>query len=303
MSPFAWVLNLDAEDELARPSTATPSRSLGLRVSRLLPALRGLVGPDDLVLDELSVRPGQAAGYTGRAWCPTPRALGALRRAGARVPEAPSLAVLQAVNHRGFAAALGQHLPGAAWVTSRAALEALWGERGEESPWLLKRPFGYNGRGRLRVRPGRIALREWAWIDASFARGAGLQCEPEVERVCDLGWHGEIDGAGRCHLGQPTVQRSDAFGQWAGSDPMPTGVLDAGQAGRFRAVVEAAGEALGRAGYFGPFGVDGYLWRAAEGVVLQPLSEINARYSMGWAVGWGSLRRGSVDGAGGSRPG
>ena len=39
MPRAAWVVNLDAEDELARPSTATPPRSLGLRVAAALPAL------------------------------------------------------------------------------------------------------------------------------------------------------------------------------------------------------------------------------------------------------------------------
>jgi len=286
VSPFAWVLNLDAEDELARPSTATPPRSLSARVARLRPVLDALLGPDALVLDELSLRPGEAAGYAGRAWCPTPRALGALRKAGARVPEAPSRAVLAAVNHRRFAARLGQHLPGAGWAASRDDLRALWAVASREAPWLLKRPYGYNGRGRLRVRPGDLDARTEAWIDASFAQGDGLQCEPEVARVYDLAWHGEVDATGALRLGRATLQTSDAFGQWTGSTPMPAGLLDEAQTARFRAVVTEAAEALRDAGYYGPFGVDAFVWRDAEGHErLQPLSEINARYSMGWAVG------------------
>ncbi len=47
-------------------------------------------------------------------------------------------------------------------------------------------------------------------------------------------------------------------------------------------------DALSRAGYFGPFGVDAYRYRDREQQLrLQPRSEINARYTMGFAVGWG----------------
>ena len=39
-------------------------------------------------------------------------------------------------------------------------------------------------------------------------------------------------------------------------------------------------------GYFGPFGIDGFRYRDTDGHLrFNPRSEINARYSMGWAVG------------------
>ena len=48
-----------------------------------------------------------------------------------------------------------------------------------------------------------------------------------------------------------------------------------------------AAEVLARAGYFGPFGIDAYRHRAQDGsarTVLNPLSEINARFTMDWAL-------------------
>ena len=49
--------------------------------------------------------------------------------------------------------------------------------------------------------------------------------------------------------------------------------------------------ALCAAGYFGPFGLDAYTYRGGDGIVcLQPRSEINARYSMGFALGFGPER-------------
>ena len=51
------------------------------------------------------------------------------------------------------------------------------------------------------------------------------------------------------------------------------------------------GEALAGAGYFGPFGIDAYRYRDRAGALrLQPRSEINARYSMGFAVGLGAAQ-------------
>lgn len=288
MPRAAWVVNLDAEDELARPSTATPPRSLGLRVAAAMPALAPLLGADALVLDPYALRPGEAAGCAGHAWCPTPRALAMLRRAGATVPSAPSLAVLQRVNHRRFASDLGQHLPGACWVEDGSVLEALLVSG--TGPWLLKRPYGYNGRGRLRVRPGRLDARERAWVAASFVRGDGLQCEPEVARVLDLAWHGLVAADGTWQLGRPTAQRCDAFGQWVGTEPLRPDALSPAHGAQFRASTERVAAALAGAGYFGPFGVDGFVYRDASGAAaLQPLSEVNARYSMGWVVGFGQL--------------
>ena len=55
---------------------------------------------------------------------------------------------------------------------------------------------------------------------------------------------------------------------------------------RLASEAKRVGEALAAAGYFGPFGVDAYSYRGPLNAIhLQPRSEINARYSMGFAVG------------------
>ena len=46
----AWVLNLDAEDELARGGAHTPTAEMTARISGLLPRLAGLVRPGDQVI-------------------------------------------------------------------------------------------------------------------------------------------------------------------------------------------------------------------------------------------------------------
>lgn len=54
------------------------------------------------------------------------------------------------------------------------------------------------------------------------------------------------------------------------------------------AAAREVGHALRERGYFGPFGVDAYLYRlrSLDTPCWNLRSEINARYSMGWALGW-----------------
>jgi hypothetical protein len=287
--PSAWLLNLDAEDELrAKAHTASP-KTLA-RLPDLTRALAALFGPDDVIL-----RPGDrvpssssSIAYAGRAWCPTPRARAALARAGAEPVAAPSLAILRRVNHRRFAAVLGQTLPGGRYVLH---LEDLAETIARESPsghWLLKRPFGFAGRGRLRVARGALDSSSRAWVLASLREGEGLQVEPWVERAGDYALHGHLSARGDVVWGEPTQQECDARGAWRGTS-RATDLAPSERDALFAAASHAA-TALAAAGYFGPFGVDAFRYRIAGETLFNPRCEINARYSMGWAIGMGPSR-------------
>ena len=103
--PRAWVLNLDAEHELAAGRRYAPTRALQAIVARERRRLLGtLVAPGDIVLDDVvledvvledvvlsqdeALDPERTRGLEGRAWSPTPRALARLAAAGAHVPAA-----------------------------------------------------------------------------------------------------------------------------------------------------------------------------------------------------------------------
>lgn len=276
----AWVLNLDAEDELAHVGAHTPAKGMTERVEALV--ARGALAP--LVGDAAIVWPGgrRADGLEGRAWCPTRWALERLRDAGAVVPPAPPMDVLRRVNHRRFSFELGTFLPGSAFVTTLAELGAALGE---ERWWLCKRPLGYAGRGRKRILPSRITGEERAWLTASLALG-GLQLEPWVERELDCALHGQLEQDGRWRLGRTTLQEVEPTGAWRSTVSAPAGALSGEEEAALRREATRAAEALHAAGYFGPFGIDAFRWRADDGSLhFQPRSEINARYSMGWAIG------------------
>jgi hypothetical protein len=287
MVAHAWLLNFDVEDELASGSAHTTPRAVEGRFRALADKAVGLVVPGDVVL-----WPGvRAEGLVGRAWCPTPLALARIAGAGARVPCAPSLDVLRRVNHRRFSADLGQTLPGARYVIARQELDQTL--RARPGLWILKRPFGFAGRGRLKIDAAPLSAlsgREQRWIEASFATGEGLQVEPWVRRERDFALHGYVGRAGAV-LGVPTEQRCDAAGAWVSSERAGRGALSGSEHDALVHAARASADALAAAGYFGPFGVDAYRFVGDSGAAeLNPRSEINARYSMGWAVGMGEVR-------------
>jgi hypothetical protein len=293
----AWFLNFDADAELADPSARTPSRAGAARARALVDHVRGLLGPGDVVLpDGLDAAP-RADGCAGRAWCPTPRALAAFARAGALPPPAPPVAVLRRVNHRGFSSVLGRALPRARWIEDRAALDAALAEPSPTGLWLLRRPFGFAGRGRLRLDPARRDAVTERWIEATLAAGEGLEAAPWVERAGDFALHGHLAADGALALGAPTAQRCDDTGAWLASVVAQASDLSPAERGALHRAAEEAAAALRAAGYFGPFGVDAFRYRDGAGALgFEPRCEINARYSMGWAVGMGDRRPDQGDG-------
>jgi hypothetical protein len=288
----AWFLNFDAEEELSRPAGYTPSRAVLQRSEALTERVRALLLPGDVIVAEGQTRPLEA-GFIGAAWCPTPRARRALERAGALAAAAPALEVLRAVNHRRFNAMLGQTLPGARYALTLAEVEDAFTTPSPTGQWLLKRPFGFAGRGRVKVNPSLARDLEHArsWLLASLRSGEGLAVEPFVERLGDFALHGHLSPAGDVVLGRPTRQECDSTGAWNGTALASEDDLTPDE--RRALIGEAAkvAAALHGAGYFGPFNIDAYRYRGAGGGRLwNPRSEVNARYSMGWATGMAELR-------------
>jgi hypothetical protein len=278
---LAWVLNFDAEDELASPvARKTSSAAMLSRFASLAARAVNLIVPGDLIVDTEC----DARGCEGRAWCPTPSALARLALTGADVPNAPSLDILRRANDRAFSAALGQPLPGADLVATFAEVERHVASGTRD--WLLKRAFGFAGRGRRKVHAGVLSDSDSRWVEASFREGA-LQIEPWVECGAELALHGYLRQDGELRLGDPTTQRCDAYGAWQSTALAHDDELSPEERIALIAEARAAAKALRAIGYFGPFGIDAYRWRHAEtgAVRFNPRSEINARYSMGWGVG------------------
>lgn len=269
-----WVLNLDAEDELALGGRAhTPTKATMLRVQSLLPALAPLVGHGRVHWPPLpNTGEGRGEGRV-HCWSPTRFAIKTIAEAGLPVPVVPSMEVLMRVNSRRFNAELGQTLPGARYGLDLPT----------SGEWLLKRPFGYAGKGRRRLNAAQLSDADRAFISAS----PELQIEPLVHRLADFAIHGWVREDGTFQLGAPTEQLVDEAGTWQAS--RLTEALASNELASLRREATRTAYALHAAGYFGPFNLDAFRWRDAHGTHFQPRSEINARFSMGWATGMGEL--------------
>jgi len=287
---FAWVLNLDAEHELEVVRPFTPSDHLRALVERESRRLIGtLVGPNDIVLDERDRTNGErrARGLLGLAWSPTPRALALLHAAGATPLGTPAVEILREVNARPFAARLRtEHAPGSFEkfvvasldeALARLALPASLG-------WLVRRSFGAAGRGRRRLRSGRPDDGELAWLVASLRTGP-LVIEPWVEVTREYTRSGWIAPDGSVSISAPCLQTVAPSGAWTGTERDEARDVSREDDLRLAEMFERAGRELARVGYFGPFGIDAYRHRTpGGGEALNPLSEINARFTMDWAT-------------------
>ena len=105
--------------------------------------------------------------------------------------------------------------------------------------------------------------------------------------VADWAVHGFLAADGSLARGALTRQECDEHGAWVTSVRCEGASLEV----PFWDELERVGAALHAAGYFGPFGIDGFTWIDAHGTErVRVRSEINARYSMGWATGMGAVR-------------
>jgi hypothetical protein len=135
------------------------------------------------------------------------------------------------------------------------------------------------GRGQRVVDPAKASDLDFAFVRAGLSEG-GVQIEPNVKIISEFAIHGMLADSGALALGPVVKQKCDARGTWISSEALAPSEALAGLIEEAKSV----GAALSGAKYFGPFGVDAFTYFHAGAVALQPRSEINARYTMGFAA-------------------
>ncbi len=303
----AWLLNLDAERELAAQGSFQTPKKLAEQIAREAVRVREALCPGEPLLDDAAMKPGEVA----VAWCPTPSALARIARAGLRAPRAPCLDVLRRVNHRKFALELAQSealldLLGAlpaqgpasrAFESERAyfdgeatlshALESLERRPAVGTGFRLKRSYGFAGKGQWRL-GSPLRADDHRWLTDALRLG-GCVAEPEIELITEISQHGYVDER-ELILGDPCRLECDRYGAPTSIERADISTLDQGVLEALRAALVAVAEALRAAGYYGPFGLDSRLFDSQQGLGVTLVGDLNARFTMGWSVGLGEAR-------------
>ncbi len=197
-------------------------------------------------------------------------------------PSSPDLA--RTVNRRSVGLALAERLalalPGARIIRSVAELQAhvRWGgaDASADRRWVVKGMHGAAGRERVR---GNGDVLDQSAIQRLLARHTELRFEPwmEIEEE-ELGAIGLVEHERVSVLGQH-VQVVRGGGALARLTPLCADATEP----ELERVAEAVGRDLHASGYRGPFGIDAYRIREADGAArLHPLGEVNARLTFGF---------------------
>lgn len=290
---IAWVLNLDAEEEYARGRGYTPKQRIHKIARQQARALTGsLIQPDDLIIDARNENRGIAKGIRGLAWSPTPWAQNKLHEANAKVPQPPAYAIIQEVNSKLFCQAVETSAPRLKKHLEHSVKGILHTmEQTPDQTWLLRRPYGVAGRGRLTMQGEPQSNKELRWLIASIEL-APMVMEHEVHVLLEVSTCGWIDRKGEVQWAAPCFQEVDKHGSWVRTVPCPDGKLTDLEREHLQTAANDAASALIEAGYWGPFSVDAFEYESGDGEESwNTLGEINARFTMGWATAFGDRAR------------
>ena len=295
--PGDWVVADPASDPRTLRGASAPLRCLRATAEGVVEEL--------VPLERLANAPA-------RAWLPTERARALFASVGLELESGPAQSVLAAVNARDFAvepraAVVGEAFDKHVAFDEESALRVL--VLPAPGGWMVRRRFGAAGRGRRRfesgvalgrsVAPGGSSVASPAdlnWLRASLRLGP-VVLEPWVEITTEFTRSGFVTRAGKVIVSAPCFQATDRAGAWTRTECAGAGEVARADDEVLGLALETAGRALATRGYFGPFGIDAFRYRdphAPGRTRLNPLSEINARYTMDWALAMGASRSASI---------
>lgn len=246
-------------------------------------------------------------------WLPTQDAAKDLRLAGRTLSGCPPDLAL-AVHDKGFALAVAETerllpppLRGLIQVfepeellEADSAIARIEGVRGEWPAWarrafVLKPRLATSGRGRVAGTEGRADTPSLRGALPRLARRGGALLEPWLERISDLSVQFHIDRSAGVTVLASLEQELTTAGQFVGhrGEVDSRGRIFSGHAVEEELRESAAQVAVAAAarGFFGPCGVDAFVFRGPDGeAVLRPVVELNARFTTG-TITAGLIRR------------
>jgi hypothetical protein len=151
--------------------------------------------------------------------------------------------------------------------------------------FVLKAPFSASGRARLVFDRDKLATAPTRdRVAALLTKFGGALLEPWMDRTDDFGALGMVSDRGVAFLGlhrQYVTPEGQFVGVTVRPFTIPTGITK-DEVPELTVAARRAGEALLEFGYRGPFSVDSWRYRVADGSTrVQSIGEINARMTMG----------------------
>ncbi len=288
----AWLLNLDADDELSGHSLSAHAQSTLAPLQTLV--AKTLLIEDDVLLEQ-SDSPLPDAARTGlEVWCwaATPRARRLIKQRKLRGSMVPPWSVTHRAMRRDYAAKLGPTTVPKWWLCDLAAVQQWLARPASEygsadSSWRLSRMHTASGRGHRVAREFAAVER---WVRHTLARDGCVELSPLLSIAQEFALHGWIDRDGECTLGEPTTQQV-ASGQWTGSRLSYRDELSAVERSELYFAANHAAKLLSDDGYWGAFALDAMRFvHPQRGTLWCPCSELNTRFTMGWATGMADRR-------------
>ncbi|MDX2092746.1 MAG: hypothetical protein SFX73_33075 [Kofleriaceae bacterium] len=266
------LANLDCE---ARWAGVTLPRAVGARISLYASLLAAFSEEPAEIWAPVAVDARRLCEVPG--WQPPRMHVGAPAQADLRWAEP----LAREVNDRRFALALGRArgvaLPGTRVLASVDELADVTGASVVKAAWTSA------GRDRCRG-DGPPTTEQRTRISRLLAMFGALVFEPWMQRELDVGVCARVTRDGSVTAEPPHGLRTDTRGGFVGVELAPP-ALAPDERALLAETAEAAGRALFDYGYAGPYALDAFVYRGADGMRrFHPLCEINARYTFGWVA-------------------
>jgi hypothetical protein len=198
----------------------------------------------------------------------------------------PDWQTVKEVNSKHFSFEHTPRLPGAELLSSE----------GQAKQWLcsfsgkkvLKTCYGVSGKGHLIIETADAQFPRIAqFLHGEWKKNLPVIGEPWVERILDFSTQWDMDKEGKISYLGGTICKNDSRGQYQYNEVGEERDLF-GQYNSFLLEHQKKARALltliAGKGFFGNIGIDAMLYKFAGDILLQPVVEINARKTMGWAA-------------------
>lgn len=162
---------------------------------------------------------------------------------------------------------------------------------------VAKMLFGVAGSNMQRLWEPELTESQRKWLRRTIETEGGVVIEPWLDRVFDFSFQFDLTSEGLRQIGFVEML-NDRRGQYQASvfkpmisnglDPDLAAFLNGPRSGRLKGVFDRLEKVLApklaAAGFRGALGVDAFVYRDGEALRLKPVTEINARYTMGRLV-------------------